>query len=83
MPTGVPAVRNLSRRIEVATPVLAEKPKQRLWEFLDICLRDHRQAWALNSDGTYTQLHPHDGDNPDGPETLGTHQALMNLARTY
>ena len=65
-------VRNLSKRIEVATPVLAEKPKQRLWEFLDICLRDNRQAWTLGSDGTYTQLHPHDGDNPDGPETLGT-----------
>lgn len=76
-------VRNLSSRIEVATPVFAEKPKQRLWEFLDICLRDNRQAWALGSDGTYTQLHPHDGDNPDGPETFGTHQALMTLARTY
>lgn len=76
-------VRNLSKRIEVATPVLAEKPKQRLWELLDICLRDNRQAWTLSSDGTYTQLHPHDGDNPDGPETLGTHQSLMNLARTY
>ena len=76
-------VRNLSSRIEVATPVLAERSKQRLWEFLDICLRDSRQAWVLGADGAYTELQPHNGDNPDGPETLGTHQALMNLARTY
>jgi len=42
-------------------------------------LRDRRQAWELGSDGVYTQLKP-DGD-PEGPETLGTHQALMNLTR--
>jgi polyphosphate kinase len=76
-------VRNLSKRIEVATPVFAERPKQRLWEFLDICLRDQRQAWVLSSDGAYTKLQPHDGDNPESPETLGTHRSLMNLARTY
>jgi polyphosphate kinase len=76
-------VRNLSKRIEIATPVLAEKWKQKLWEFLDICLHDKRQAWVLDSDGSYTQLQPGEGDNPNGPETLGTHLALMNLARTY
>jgi polyphosphate kinase len=76
-------VRNLSKRIEVATPVLAEKPKQRLWEFLDICLRDRRQAWVLEADGAYTKLQPGERNEPEGPETLGTHQALMKLARTY
>ena len=76
-------VRNLSKRIEIATPVVAEKFKQKLWEFLDICLHDKRQAWVLASDGSYTQLHPSEGDDPNGPETLGTHQTLMNLARTY
>ena len=76
-------VRNLSKRIEVATPVLSEKPKQRLWEFLDICLRDRRQAWVLEADGAYTKLQPGERNEPEGPETLGTHQALMKLARTY
>ena len=72
--------RNLSNRIEVATPVLADGPKRKLWEILDICLRDGRQAWVLDSDGTYTQQLPVvDGD---GPETLGTQQALMNLTRS-
>ena len=35
--------RNLSRRVEVVTPVTALGPKERLWEILDICLRDQRQ----------------------------------------
>jgi len=71
--------RNLSKRVEVVTPVRADGPKKKLWEVLDICLRDRRQAWVLKGDGTYSQLQP-DGDR-DGPETLGTHQALMNLTR--
>ena len=70
--------RNLSNRIEVVAPVLAEGPRRRLWEILDICLRDRRQAWVLGSDGTYAQLSP-DGDGD--PETLGTQAALMNLTR--
>jgi len=71
--------RNLSKRIEVVTPVLADGPRKRLWEILDICLRDGRQAWILDTDGMYSQLRP-DGD-PEGPKTLGTQQTLMNLAR--
>jgi len=76
-------VRNLSRRIEVATPVLVTEAKQRLWEFLDICLRDKRQVWTLGPDGVYTRLSPREGDGSGDPETVGTQRALMNLARTY
>ena len=32
--------RNLSKRVEVVTPIFAHGPRKRLWEFLDICLRD-------------------------------------------
>ena len=71
--------RNLSKRVEVVTPIFAHGPKKRLWEFLDICLRDQRQAWVLDSDGKYTQLRPEDG--AEGPEALGTHQTLMGLTR--
>jgi polyphosphate kinase len=70
--------RNLSKRIEVVTPVFAEDPKQRLWEILDICLRDRRLAWVLGSDGNYVQLHPDEATS--GPERVGTHQTLMDLA---
>jgi polyphosphate kinase len=71
--------RNLSKRIEVVTPVLAEAPRKKLWEVLDICLRDKRQAWILGNDGAYSQLRP--AGDAQGPETLGTHQTLMNLTR--
>jgi polyphosphate kinase len=70
--------RNLSKRIEVVTPVWADGLKHRLWEVLDICLRDRRQAWVLQSDGKYVQLHPDPG--AIGPEAAGTHQTLMDLA---
>ncbi len=71
--------RNLSKRIEVITPVFAEGHRERLWEILDMCLRDGRQAWTLESDGTYSQLQP--GGDPEGPETLGVQQMLMNITR--
>jgi polyphosphate kinase len=71
--------RNLSKRIEVVTPVLAAAGKQKLWEILDACLRDRRQAWTLDAHGRYTRLHP-EGDG-QGPETLGAQQILMNLTR--
>ena len=70
--------RNLSKRIEVVTPIFAAGPKQRLWEILDICLRDQREAWVLDSDGAYEQLRP--ASEAIGPEANGTHQTLMDLA---
>jgi len=69
--------RNLSKRIEVVSPIQAPAAKEKLWEVLDICLRDHRQAWTLDADGRYTQLRPE--EHGSGPETLGSHNALMQL----
>ena len=71
--------RNLSKRVEVVTPMLAREWKERLWEILDIYLRDRRQAWVLGADGAYSQLHAEPGVS--GPEALGAHAALMDLAR--
>ncbi|MBZ5611729.1 MAG: polyphosphate kinase 1 [Acidobacteriia bacterium] len=71
--------RNLSKRVEIVTPILAAEAKEKLWNILDICLRDRRQAWVLGEEGNYFQLSP-DGAN-NGPETLGTHEALMEQAR--
>ncbi len=71
--------RNLSQRIEVVTPIFATGPKQRLWEVLDICLRDRREAWVLEPDAHYEQLRSQ--ENATGPEGRGTHATLMELAR--
>jgi polyphosphate kinase len=68
--------RNLSKRVEVVTPIMAPAAKQRLWEVLDICLHDRRQAWELHNDGTYARLNP---DADTGAEELGTHARLMEL----
>ena len=51
--------RNLLARVEAVVPI--EQPAQRAqcWEILDIMLHDHRQAWDLHPDGSYTQRMPH------------------------
>jgi polyphosphate kinase len=71
--------RNLSKRVEVVTPVLARDVKEKLWEILTIILRDRRQAWQLHEDGTYSRMEC--GGSSDGPEAFGTHATLMELAR--
>ena len=74
--------RNLSDRVEAIAPIEPRLLKERLWEILQICLEDHRQAWDMQPDGTYIQRRP----PPDatGPALEGTHTTLMarTLARS-
>jgi len=65
--------RNLHNRVELITPILDVKLKDKLWELLDIMLNDNRQAWVLNEDGSYTQKVPAEGE-----EERATHTILMN-----
>ena len=71
--------RNLSKRVEVVTPIWDREGKTRLWEILDACLRDRRQAWLMDASGKYQQLRP-EGEG-GGSEIQGTHEHLMELAR--
>jgi polyphosphate kinase len=71
--------RNLSERVEAVAPVAAGPLRARLWEVLDVTLRDRRQAWDLRPDGTYVQRRPVEGAT--GPEAVGAQQALMDLTR--
>jgi polyphosphate kinase len=71
--------RNLSDRVEAITPVEARPLRERLWRILQIMLHDHREAWDMKPDGSYVQRTPPPGET--GPEALGTHQTLMDLAR--
>ena len=50
--------RNLSSRVEVVTPVTARAARERLWEILDVSLRDRRQAWEMTTDGRYVRCLP-------------------------
>jgi polyphosphate kinase len=69
--------RNLSERVEAAVPITKPRLRARLWEILEICLADRRNAWELQSDGSYIQLQP-DAYEAAGQE--GTHATLMRLA---
>ena len=66
--------RNLLARVETVVPIEATPLRQRLWEIFDIMLKDRRQAWEMDPDGTYKQYKP---EKPD--EEIGTHKRLMDL----
>jgi polyphosphate kinase len=52
--------RNLNRRVEAVTPVEDLNLAKDLQEILGIMLSDNRQAWELQSDGSYVQRRPSD-----------------------
>ena len=56
--------RNLSKRVEIVTPILAEEAKEKLWKILDVVLRDRRQAWILDQDGECSTISGGIGDRP-------------------
>ena len=64
--------RNFDRRVETVAPIEDPILHARIDSLLNTCLRDNRQAWLLQSDGTYVQRHP-EGDEPD----RGSHAALL------
>ncbi len=50
--------RNLDRRVEVMVPIEEPLLHRQIRGVLDVCLRDNRQAWELQADGTYARLFP-------------------------
>jgi polyphosphate kinase len=68
--------RNLDTRVEVIAPIEEPKLIQELKQILDITLNDNRQAWDMQSDGTYIQRQP----QPDQPE-LSCQRLFMAQAR--
>jgi polyphosphate kinase len=69
--------RNLSERVEAVVPIAERRHRARLWEILEVCLADRRNAWELQADGSYAQLFPEDDDEV---AAAGTHTAMMRLA---
>jgi polyphosphate kinase len=69
--------RNLSERVEAAVPIIERRLRARLWEILEVCLADRRNAWEMQPDGSYVQRRP-DPDDATGAE--GTHATMMRLA---
>ncbi|RPI12707.1 MAG: polyphosphate kinase 1 [Lysobacterales bacterium] len=71
--------RNLSRRVEAVAPVRARHLRERLWDDLKVQLEDRRNAWQMQSDGTYVQLRAAEGDSEVARE--GTHATNMKRTR--
>ncbi|HXH32652.1 MAG TPA: polyphosphate kinase 1 [Bacteriovoracaceae bacterium] len=65
--------RNLHNRVELITHIHDPRLKEKLWEFIQVMINDNRQAWYLQSDGSYIQRTP-----ADGVVDVGTHVQLMN-----
>jgi polyphosphate kinase len=64
--------RNLHARVEAVVPILDDHLKEKLWEIIQISLKDKRQTWDMQSDGKYIQRK---SDEP------GVHQILMSLTK--
>lgn len=67
--------RNLESRVEVVTPVEASDLRQELRQIFDSHLNDRRSAWDMQSDGTYIQRIPGEGDDPRNSQEI-----LVDLA---
>ena len=67
--------RNLDRRVEVITPVREPDIAKDLQEVLGIMMADNRQAWELQTDGSYIQRSPAE----DCPESH-SQKILMSMA---
>jgi len=67
--------RNLDRRVEVITPIEDPEISKDLQEILGIMLSDNRQAWDMESDGSYQQRRPQAGTDEES-----TQQILMDMA---
>ncbi|MBC7370368.1 MAG: polyphosphate kinase 1 [Bdellovibrionaceae bacterium] len=65
--------RNLHARVESIVPILDRSLKEKLWEILQLYLKDCRQSWQMNPNGDYSQKKA--ANDP------GIHQVLMTLAK--
>ena len=64
-------------RVEAITPIRDRGARRKLKGIIDALLLDQRDAWRLNPDGSYTQLSPDEGADPDSPAALGAFEHFM------
>ncbi len=64
--------RNLHGRVECIVPILERNLREKLWEVIQIHLKDQRQTWDMGADGRYVQRQQAE---------VGIQQNLMNLAK--
>ncbi len=62
--------RNLDRRIEATVPIENPRHRAELRRVMDVLMNDNRQAWDMQSDGSYIQRHPALGEAERGTQSL-------------
>jgi polyphosphate kinase len=73
--------RNLESRVEVVTPVEDPVLRRDLRDILDEQLNDYRNAWEMDSDGSYMQRQPRNAEEEIGSQQHLAEKAL-NRAKT-
>ena len=71
--------RNLSRRVEAVTPVEDPKIAQELQEILGVMLADNRQAWELQTDGSYIQRQPQSKEHQQSSQITFREMAIQSV----
>jgi polyphosphate kinase len=71
--------RNLSRRVEAVAPVENRALREPLWEVIQVQLADQRNAWLMQSDGSYVRILPAARATKVARE--GSHVTLMKRTR--
>jgi len=74
--------RNLDRRVEAVTPIEDPKLVAELKSILDTLMADNRQAWDMQSDGSYIQRRPADGEPERSAQKLLMEKALQMSSPT-
>lgn len=68
--------RNLARRVEVVCPVEDKSSKEKIWESLQVILRDQKLVWDMKSNGDYLIR------KSNSETEKGSHEQLMEIAKT-
>lgn len=64
--------RNLHARVEAIVPIMDRVLREKIWEILQLTLKDQRQTWQMTSEGEYVQRKSGDP---------GIQQVLMQLTK--
>lgn len=64
--------RNLHARVEAVVPIIDRGAREKIWEILQLSLKDERQSWQMTSEGNYVQRKSNEP---------GVQQLLMQLAK--
>ncbi|WP_414652401.1 polyphosphate kinase 1 [Geomonas sp.] len=68
--------RNLEARVEILCPVTQPELTREVWSIFECFDADHRSAWDMQSNGSYVQRRPAEGESGEG-----SHQMLIALAQ--